>query len=177
MRAQVALQRLELLAVFQANNVVRHDGLLHRNLGLELLAILRHGNTRCACQRGMCLVDELRNLLAEIQTALGEIVAHKEALQQISSATPFTAMGAEASIKEAAAKIESDLDQGQAKSVQQSLTEATTLLSGILDGAKTVAEKSAEVGRTVKPIADHLAPLIEKLGIAALWVGKLWLSG
>ncbi len=121
--------------------------------------------------------DELKQLLAEIQQELAKVMAQKEALQQVSSAAPFTAQGAEASVKEAAAKVEGEVGQEQAKSVQQSLTEATTLLGGILDGAKTVAQKAGEVGQAVKPIADTLAPLVEKLAVAALWVGKLWLMG
>ena len=57
------------------------------------------------------------------------------------------------------------------------LAEATGLLSGILDGAKTVAQKSVEVAEAVKPLAEKLEPLVEKVGVAALWVAKLWLMG
>ncbi len=124
-------------------------------------------------------VDELKQLLAEIQQELAAVAAQKEALQQISPATPFTAQGAEASLKEAAARVEGEeaVEPEQAESAQKSLTEAATLLGGILDGAKTVAEKAVEVGQAVKPIADKLEPLLEKIGVAALWVGKLWLMG
>lgn len=122
-------------------------------------------------------VAEVKQLLTEIQQELAEITAQQAALKEISPAAPFTAQGAAQSVKEAAEKIEAELKPDEVKSVQQSLTEATTLLSGILDGAKTVAEKSTEVGQAVKPIADHLTPLVEKLGQAALWVGKLWLLG
>jgi|GEM_PF-4589684 len=121
--------------------------------------------------------EKLKQLLAEIQQELAALTAQKEALAQVSSAAPYTAQGAEASVKEAAAKAEGEVGPEQAKSVQKSLTEATSLLGGILDGAKTVAEKAGEVGQAVKPIADTLAPLVEKLAVATLWVGKLWLMG
>jgi hypothetical protein len=63
----------------------------------------------------------------------------------------------------------------EAQSVQQSLKEATTLLSSILDGAKTVAQKAGEVGKAVQPIAEKLEILVEYLGRAVVWVARLWL--
>lgn len=124
-------------------------------------------------------VDEFKQLLAEIQQELAEITAQRDVLKEISSAAPFTAQGAEQSVKDVAEEVEeaSEIKPEEAKSVQQSLTEATTLLSSILDGAKTVAQKAGEVGRAVKPIAEKLEPLVEKLGVAAFWVAKLWLQG
>jgi len=62
-----------------------------------------------------------------------------------------------------------------AKSVQKGLTEATTLLSSILEGARTVVEKAGEVSNAVQPIVERLEPLVERVGVAALWVAKLWL--
>ena len=121
-------------------------------------------------------VDDLKQLLAEIQTQLADLAAEQEALQAVSVAAPFTAQGAEAGINEAAVQIEGEVDKEQAQSIQHSLNEATSLLTGILDGAKSVAEKAGEVGQAVKPIAEQLAPLVERLGVAALWVGKLWLT-
>jgi hypothetical protein len=123
------------------------------------------------------ILEELKQLLAEIQRELAAITAQEEALKEVSSAAPFTAQGAEANVKEAAAKIEGKVDKEQADSVQKSLAEATTLLGGILDGARIVAEKATEVGLAVKPIAEKLEPLVEKLGVAALWAAKLWLQG
>jgi hypothetical protein len=122
-------------------------------------------------------LEEFQQLLADIQAELAEVTAQQEALKEVSSAAPFTAQGAEQSVKDAAEKVEPEMEPEAAKSVQQSLTEATTLLSGILDGAKTVAEKAGEVGRAVKPIAEKLEPLVEKVGVAALWAAKLWLTG
>ena len=124
-------------------------------------------------------VDELQQLLAEIQQELAEITAQQEALKEISSAAPFTAQGAEQSVKDVAQEVEetAEVKPEEAKSMQESLNEATTLLSGILDGAKTVAEKTVEVGKAVQPIADKLAPLVEKVAVAAFWVGRLWLMG
>jgi hypothetical protein len=99
-------------------------------------------------------VDELKQLLAEIQAELAQIPAQQDALKEGSSAAPFTAHSAEQSVKDAAEKVEPEMDKEGAESVQKSLAEATTLLSGILNGARTVAEKSVEVGRAVKPIAE-----------------------
>ena len=53
---------------------------------------------------------------------------------------------------------------------------AAGTLNGILDEAKSVAEKATAVGRAAKPIAEALAPVVEKLAVAALWVGRLWLG-
>lgn len=122
-------------------------------------------------------VDELKQLLAEIQGELAEITAQQEALKEVSSAAPFTAQGAEQGVKDAAAKVKPKMKPGEAESVQKSLAEATNLLSGILDGAKTLAEKAGEVASAVKPIAEKLEPLVEKVAVAALWVAKLWLLG
>jgi phage-related tail protein len=120
-------------------------------------------------------LDQFKQLLAEIQKELAEITAQKDALKQVSSATPFTAQGAEQSVKDAAEQVAPEMKPEAAQSVQKSLAEATSLLGGILDGAKSVAEKATEVGRAVKPIAEKLEPLVEKLGVAALWAARLWL--
>ncbi len=67
------------------------------------------------------------------------------------------------------------MEATEAESVQKSLSEATTLLSGILDGARTVAQKADGVVSAVKPLAEKLEPLVEKIGVAALWAARLWL--
>jgi hypothetical protein len=119
---------------------------------------------------------ELGQLLAEIQKGLAEIVAQQEALKAISPAAPFTAQGAEQSVKDVAAKVnKGDVKPEEAKSMQESLREATGLLSGILDGAKTVAKKTGEVVGAVAPLAEKLKPVVEMLGTAAMLVAKLWL--
>lgn len=122
-------------------------------------------------------VDELKQLLAEIQEGLVEVTAQQEALKAVSSATPHVAQGAQQAVKDAAETVEEQDEMGpeDAKSVQESLKEATGLLSGILDGAKTVAQKTGEVVSAAQPLAEKLEPLVEKVGVAALWVTKLWL--
>ena len=122
-------------------------------------------------------VDELKELLAEIQQELAEITAQQDALKEVSSAAPFTAQGAEQSVKDAAKKVEemSEMKSKEAKSAQKRLIEATALLSSIMDGAKTLAHKAGEVGNAIKPLAEKLEPLVEKIGVAAFWVAKLWL--
>lgn len=122
-------------------------------------------------------LDELKQLLTEIQHELTEIAAQKDALREVSPASPLTVQGAEENVKDAAEKLESDMKPETAQSVQRSLKEATTLLSSILDGAKIVAEKTSEVAGAVSPLAESLEPLVEKVGVAALWAAKLWLLG
>ena len=121
-------------------------------------------------------VDELKQLLAEIQQELAAVTAQQPALKEVSAAAPFTAQGAEQSVKEAAEKVKSEIKPDEARSLQKSLEEATNLLSGILAGAKTVAQRAGEVGRAVKPLAEKLEPLVEKVGVAAFWVARLWLQ-
>jgi DNA repair exonuclease SbcCD ATPase subunit len=123
--------------------------------------------------------DELKQLLAEVQQALTELTAQKEALAQISVSAPYTAQGAAAGVQQAAetASGESEVNKEQAQSMQQSLAEAGSLLNNILDAAKSAAEKAGAVGKAAKPIAEALAPLVEKLTVASLWVGRLWLGG
>lgn len=121
-------------------------------------------------------VDELRQLLAEIQRELAGLAAQKDALKEISPATPFTAQGAEQSVRDAAEKIKPEIEPDKAQAVQKSLTEATSLLETILDGAKRAAEKAGEVGKAVQPVVERLGPLVERVGVAALWVARLWLQ-
>lgn len=122
-------------------------------------------------------IDELRQLLAEIKEGLAEITAQKDTLEQVSPAAPYTAQGAEEAVKVAAETVEqtAEMEPEEARSVQESLKEATGLLNGILDGAKSVAEKMGDVVIAVQPLAGKLEPLVEKVGVAALWVAKLWL--
>ena len=119
---------------------------------------------------------ELKQLLVEVQQELAAVLAQKEALQQVSAAAPFTAQGAAAGVAQATEIAGSAVEPEQAQSMQHSLTEATSLLGGILDGAKIAAEKAGAVGKAAKPLAEALAPLVEKLAVASLWVGRLWLG-
>src|SRR2546422_11506963 len=82
-------------------------------------------------------LDELKQLLAEIQRELAEITAQQEALEAVSPAAPSTTHGAAQSVREVAEKLEPAMRTEAARSVYQRLTEATTLLSTILAGAKT----------------------------------------
>lgn len=120
--------------------------------------------------------DELKQLLTEIQQEIADVtMTQQEALKKVSPATPSLVQGAEASVKDAAAKIDMEMKPQDAKSAEQSLTEATRLLSSILDGAKTIAKKTGEVASAVQPLAEKLAPLVEKVAVASFWVAKLWL--
>jgi hypothetical protein len=55
--------------------------------------------------------------------------------------------------------------------------EATSILGGFLDGAKTIAQQAGKVGKTVELITERLAPLVGKLSVAALWVAQIRMIG
>lgn len=122
-------------------------------------------------------VDELKQLLAEVQKELADLMMQQATLKQVSPAAPFIAQGAEQSVKEARETVDRTTGQKpqEAQSIHTRLTETTSLLSNILDGAKTLAQKTGEAASAIKPLAEKLGPLVEKVAVAALWVGKLWL--
>ena len=60
LRAQMPLERLEFLAVFQTDNVFRRDRLLHRNRRPQRLGRGIAGFSRHPGERGMHLVDQAR---------------------------------------------------------------------------------------------------------------------
>jgi hypothetical protein len=124
-------------------------------------------------------IDQFRQLVGEIRRELAAVVAQQDVLKRVSPAAPFTARGAEQAIRDLAARIEGSPAPRpeDAESMQASLEEATGLLGGILESAKAVALKAGEVGEAVMPIAERLAPIVEKLGVLAMWVAKLWASG
>ena len=78
--------------------------------------------------------------------------------------------GAEASLKDAAEHVKSDLEPKEAQSMRKSLTEAKDMLNNVLNGAKTTAEESAEL----QPLAEQLEPLAEKIDVLEQWAAKLW---
>lgn len=119
--------------------------------------------------------EELKQLLAEVQQELADIVAQEEALKTISAATPYTAKGAEENLKEVAEKVKPEIDKEEAKTIGKRLEETTGILSKILDGAKNVVQKSVEVGKALEPVTEKLGPLVDKVTVAALWAAKLWL--
>jgi flagellar biosynthesis/type III secretory pathway protein FliH len=126
-------------------------------------------------------VDDLKQLLAEVHQELADLLTQQETLKQISPAAPFTAHGAEQTVKAVTETVDKAKAAGQtpekeeAQSLQTHLTQTTNLLSSLLDGAKTLAQKAGDVARAVTPLAEQLGPLVEKVAVAALWVGKLWL--
>jgi hypothetical protein len=107
-------------------------------------------------------VEELKLLLAELQREL-EAFSADATLKQVSAATPFLAKGAAQTVTEAAAQVTRDMSTGTVDAVRKNLTEATTLLSMIVDGAKAVG-----------PIVEKAAPLLERVGVAGLWLARLW---
>lgn len=119
--------------------------------------------------------EEVQQLLVEIQQDLALITVQSEALKAISPAAPFTAQGAAQSIQEAAQQVEPAMPSEKAQTIQKRLSESATLLNNILDGAKSMAEKAGGAITAVQQLAEKLGPLITKVGVAALWVAKLWL--
>lgn len=124
-------------------------------------------------------VDDLKQLLAEVHKELAALMTHQETLKQISPAAPFTAQGAAQTVKAVTEAVDQSVghkpQKEDAQSLQTHLTQTTSLLSSILDGARTLAQKTGDVASAVKPLAEQLGPLVEKVAVAALWVGKLWL--
>jgi len=123
-------------------------------------------------------VEELKQLLAEIEAGLAQVTAQQNTLAQVSVASPYTAQGAEQAINQATQTVEDrspELESEEAESVLERLEEATSLLGTILDGVKTMAKKTGEAASALQPLAEALGPLLEKIGVAALWVTKLWL--
>ena len=120
-------------------------------------------------------LDDLKQLLADIQGELEDISTQQERLKAISSATPFVVQGVVESVKDAASTVSVTAPPGPhaVQSAQAKLREATTLLTGILDNAKTVAEKTLSTGAAITPLLEKLAPLAEKMAVAAVWAAKL----
>lgn len=120
-------------------------------------------------------LDEFKQLFAEVQQELNNIIAQEEALKAISAATPYTAKDAEENLKEVAEKVKSEVGKEEAKTIGKRLGETTDILNKILDGAKSVVQKSVDVGKVLEPVTEKLGPLIDKITVAAMWAAKLWL--
>jgi DNA repair ATPase RecN len=123
-------------------------------------------------------VEELQQLLAEIQQELAAVTAQPETLSEVSTFAPTNVQQIETVVGEVAQQVEANKEAPAAPDkLKKNLADATSLLSNILESAKVVAEKGGQVATAVQPLAEKLAPLVEKLGVAAFWVGKLWLLG
>jgi hypothetical protein len=120
-------------------------------------------------------VDQIQQLLTEIQRELVEVTAQRDVLKELSPAAPFLAQGAAESVKDATNAIQPKLDVAQAQSIQQRLHESSSLLSKILDDAKTLAEKAGATASAVQPLVGLLEPVVTKLERTILWVTRLWL--
>src|SRR5262249_1804593 len=84
-------------------------------------------------------VDNLKQLLAEIHIELAALLTHQDTLQQISPAAPFTAQGAAQTMKAVTETVDKAAghkpQEEEAQLLQTHLTQTTSLLSNILDGA------------------------------------------
>ena len=108
-------------------------------------------------------VDELQRLLARIQQGLADAVAQQSALKQVSPAVPYAVLGAEASIKDARARVRDD-----PQSVQQILAQAASLIEGTVQAAQMGG------GRSVAgSLAEVLQSLLEEIGVAAAWAAQM----
>jgi methyl-accepting chemotaxis protein len=122
-------------------------------------------------------VEDLKQLLVEVHTELATLMTHQETLKQIGPMAPSVTQGAEQTVKAVAETVDKAAGQRpqEAQSIQTHLTQTTNLLGTILDSAKTLAQKTGDVANAVKPLAEQLGPVVEKMAVAALWVSKLWL--
>ena len=118
--------------------------------------------------------DEFKKLLEEIQQELVEVTAQQDTLKEVSVSAPFTAQGAEALVKEAAGEVKPDTKPEEAKSIQEKLTEASALLNRIAEGATKAAEKTGKLSGALNTLVEKIVPLVTKIGVAGMWVYKLW---
>jgi hypothetical protein len=118
--------------------------------------------------------DEFKQLLTEIHEELETTASQQDALKAVSPAAPYTTQGAVQSVKDVVEKVKPKMQPEEVTSVQKRLTETTSFLTSLLDGAKELAEKAGEFGTAARPIVERLEPLVEKVAVAALWVAKLW---
>jgi hypothetical protein len=137
------------------------------------VAIMVGGRTLAADKRPE--PDEFRQLLLEVQRELAALAARADVLGQISPAAPAAARGAEATLKDAVDSLTPNAGPEQATTIKTRLSEATSLLTTVLDGTKAVADKAGEAGKSIQSLAEQVAPLLDRLRIAALWAAKLWL--
>lgn len=119
-------------------------------------------------------IDEFKLLLVEILAELAAITDQQAVLNQVDASVPFIAQGATASITEVAQEMEGGDEPPTAQSLTTRLESAAGLLTNILDKAKVVAEKTSDAANAVKPLVGKLEPLVQKVGVAALWAAKLW---
>lgn len=119
-------------------------------------------------------IDELRKLLVDIQRQLAELVAQGEALSKLSPSATLVARSAEVSVKDAVDSFKPEPAAHETKSIKARLTEATSFMTTLLDGAKSIADKTTEVGKSVQPVIEKATPLLEKLTVAAAWAARLW---
>lgn len=53
---------------------------------------------------------------------------------------------------------------------------SSVTLGDVFGGMWNSIAAGGDVVIVVQPLAEKLAPLVEKVGVAALWVAKLWLA-
>jgi hypothetical protein len=120
--------------------------------------------------------SEIRELLADIHAQLVELAGEEDVLREVSPSAPLAARSAEVSVKAAADSLNPKLSNDEAGSVKQRVTEATSFVSTILDGATSLTNKVGAAGDSVQSMVKKTAPLVEKLSVAALWISRLWLQ-
>ena len=116
-------------------------------------------------------------MLSEVQQDLTEITSQSQTLQAISGTATISAQGAEQGIKDALDQVKPEMGPEDAESVQDKLNESITFLEMILDRAKKIAKKADGTAKAVQPLIEKLTPLLDKIGVAILWISKLWPSG
>jgi hypothetical protein len=133
------------------------------------------GGQQATTDKGKPTLVKLKQLLTEVRQELATVTANQEALKKISDDNPSLAGTAETIVRKAAEKIEQAtiLEPEEAEAIEKSLKKASSILSSILDEAKSVAQKAGEVGQTARPIAEKLESVIKKLDLAVVWVVRL----
>lgn len=132
-------------------------------------------------QRTMSVADtptdaDLTELLVEIQDALADLVQHEEILHDLSAAAPFAIRGASESVKSAVGEVAGDVEPDNAAAAQHGLAEAASLVGNVLDTANRVLDTVETTGDKAASIGEVLGQLVEKIAVAAVWVGRIWLG-
>lgn len=117
---------------------------------------------------------ELSQLLVQIQQSLTELAMEKKALVHLSLAASSKIEAAALNVEDANRNICPDGKKTEAITVSKRLSEATSLVSTLLDDVNEIGNKAEDIQDAVMPLAKRLSSLFGQLGTAAVWAAKIW---
>lgn len=119
-------------------------------------------------------VDDLKQLLLDIQTELNKIAAERDALSAVSPSAALLTEGIKLNVSDAANTVLATTTPDKAPSVEGRLKEAGTMMAILLKAVEGASHGIEETGKALQPLANMIAPLVDKLAVAALWAARLW---